>query len=56
MVKTSNNMVMSLMENFFPKVSQTVVFTKRNELALVPHHLNQWFWCDFDSKFVVFWG
>ena len=38
----------------FPIVSPIIVFSKINELALVPGHLKQWFWCDFDSKFGVF--
>ena len=33
------------------KVSPVAVFIKRNYLALVPGHLNQWFWRDFVSKF-----
>ena len=40
----------------FPRVSSIVVFTKINDLALVPGHLIQWFWRDFDSKFEVFWA
>ena len=40
--------------NVFPKVSPIAIFTKRNYLALVPGHLNQWFWRDFDSKCGVF--
>ena len=40
--------------NIFPRVSPIIVFTKRNELALVPGNLNQWLWRDFDSKFGVF--
>jgi len=40
----------------FPKVSPIVVFTERNDFALVPGLWNQWFWCDFDSKFGVFWA
>ena len=40
----------------FPKVSPIVVFTKINDLTLVPDHLNQGFWRDFDSKFGVFWA
>ena len=40
----------------FPKVSPIVVFITRNDVALVPGHLNQWFWRDFDSKFGVFWA
>ena len=41
---------------FFQKVSPIVVFIIRNDLALVPDHLKQWFWRDFDSKFGVFWA
>ena len=37
-------------------IIHVVVFTKRNDLALVPGHLNQWFWHDFDSKFILFEG
>ena len=40
----------------FPKVSPIVVFTKGNDLALVPGHLNQLFLSSFDSKFGVFWA
>lgn len=36
---------------FFQKVSPTVVFTKIDDLALVPGPLNQWFLSSFDSKF-----
>ena len=35
----------------FPIVSPIIVVTKRNKLTLVPGHVNQWFWRDFDSKF-----
>jgi len=38
---------------FFAKGSPIKVFTERNNLALVPGHLNQWFGRDFDSKFGV---
>ena len=41
---------------FFSKLSPIAVFAKRNNLALVPGHLNQWFRRDFDSKFEVFWA
>ena len=39
-----------------PRVSLIVVFTNINYLALVPGHLNQWVWCNLDSKFGVFWA
>jgi len=42
--------------NFFQKVSPVAVIIKRNNLALVPGHLNQWFWLDIDSNFGVFWA
>ena len=41
------------MRKIFTKVTQIVQFFKRNNLGLVPGHLNQWFWSDFAPKFSV---
>ena len=45
---------MILWQKFFLKVSPIVVFNEIYDLPLVPGHLNQWFWCNFDPKFGVF--
>ena len=45
---------MILWQKIFLKVSPIVVFNEINDLPLVPGHLNQWFWCNFDPKFGVF--
>ena len=39
---------------FDPKVIPIAVFTKRNDVALVPGHLNYWFWLDFDKIWGIF--